>query len=197
MDPESIPKAWPTHLSQAVRTLNQRILPGLRFSLSELLFGLPVNTKPTAPDDAAQPITADMANVHMAYAEQQRLDGYERVAHQARQRKAAFDKRVNNSRSGAVVFQPGDLAQVYRSDLDYTFRTDRKLLPKWSAPRRIVSTTGNSYRLQTLSGEPIDGLFHARRLRIFRPRIGSRLDMDEERRAAVMAEERTIPDGDT
>lgn len=197
IDPESIPKSWPTHLPEAIRILNSRILTGLKFSPVELLFGLPVNTKPTPIDEAVKPITADIADIHMAYADQQRLDGYERVAHQARRRKAAFDKRVEGSKAGPVTFETGELVQVYRSDLDYTFKTERKLLPKWSTPRRVVGTTGNLYRLSTLSDKPIDGLFHARRLRSFQPGIGTRLALDEARRTAAKAKNVSPEDGDT
>ncbi|EMD32112.1 hypothetical protein CERSUDRAFT_38074, partial [Gelatoporia subvermispora B] len=55
------------------------------------------------------------------------------VAH-ANRRKSSFDRRVQRHFPGEVIFQPGDLVQIYRSDLDYTFRTERKLLPKWSPP---------------------------------------------------------------
>lgn len=79
--------------------------------------------------------------------------------------KDAFDKRVHKCRAGEVSFAFNELVQVYRSDLDYTFSTERKLLPKWSPSRRVVACTGNSYFLHTLDDEPIHGLFHARRLR--------------------------------
>ncbi|KAH9941371.1 hypothetical protein B0H21DRAFT_680629, partial [Amylocystis lapponica] len=73
----------------------------------------------------------------MLYSEQQRLDGYEAAVRHAVHRKRTFDKRVLRRAPGAVTFTTHDLVQVYRSDLDYTFRTSRKLLPKWSPPRRV------------------------------------------------------------
>ena len=66
----------------------------------------------------------------MAYVAQQRLDGYaEAVAHALR-RKSTFDKRVLAKHPGEVTFSKGQLVQIYRSDLDYTFKMERKLLPK-------------------------------------------------------------------
>jgi hypothetical protein len=111
---------------------------------------------------------------------QQRLDGYaEAVAH-ALKRKAAFDRRVLTQSPGEVIFSKGHLVQIYRSDLDYTFKTERKLLPKWSTPRRVISRQLNSYVLETLNGEPIPGTFSARRLRRFIPRGGTKL-ADEQK----------------
>jgi len=67
------------------------------------------------------------------------------------------------------------LVQVYRNDLDYTFKTDRKLLPKWSQPQRVTERLRNSYKIETLTGTPLPGLYHTRRLRAFIPREGSQL----------------------
>ncbi|OCH93943.1 hypothetical protein OBBRIDRAFT_723886, partial [Obba rivulosa] len=113
--------------------------------------------------------SAKEVDVHMAYASQQRLDGAAATVAQAVRQKQAFDRCVLESRVGAVSFTPGDLVQIYRNDLDYTFCTDRKLLPKWSPLQRISSRLHNSYRLATLEGTPINGTFHARCLRHFSP----------------------------
>jgi hypothetical protein len=75
-----------------------------------------------------------------------------------------------------VIFRAGDLVQVYRSDLDFTFKTERKILPKFSAPRRVLNRNQNSYQLETLEGFPIAGKFSSRRLRLFVPRKGTGLD---------------------
>ena len=47
-------------------------------------------------------------------------------------RKEAFNKKVVGRAPREVVFRAGQLVQVYRSDLDYTFLAIRK--PKWSVP---------------------------------------------------------------
>ena len=75
------------------------------------------------------------------------------------------------------VFRAGDLVLVYRSDLDYTFKTERKVLSKFSAPRRVIHRNLNSYQLETLEGFPIACRFSARWLRLFVPQKGTELDI--------------------
>ncbi|TFK60703.1 hypothetical protein BDN72DRAFT_742839, partial [Pluteus cervinus] len=79
----------------------------------------------------------DDVDLQMAYVSQQRLDGYAEAVQHALARKKKFDKRVLESKAGEIVFEEDDLVQVYRNDLDNTHKTERKLLPKWSVPRRI------------------------------------------------------------
>jgi hypothetical protein len=62
----------------------------------------------------------------------------EAVAHALR-RKKAFNKKVFAQKLGEVTFSKGQLVQIYRSNLDYTFKTEHKLLPKWSIPQQITS----------------------------------------------------------
>lgn len=95
-------------------------------------------------------------------------------------RKATFDKKVKGKPPGEVIFEKGQLVQVYRSDLDYTFKAERKLLPKWSVPHRITARNLNSYQLETVTGESIEGNFSARRLRRFYPREGTNLAREQE-----------------
>ncbi|THV01570.1 hypothetical protein K435DRAFT_608345, partial [Dendrothele bispora CBS 962.96] len=77
-------------------------------------------------------------DVQMAYVEQQRLDGYDAMVRHALRRKEVFDKRVLAKHPKEVIFEEGQLVQIYRNDLNYTFKTERKLLPKWSEPKRIL-----------------------------------------------------------
>jgi len=44
--------------------------------------------------------------------------------------------------------------------MDMTMASSRKLTPRWSAPRQVVSKIGNSYTLTSLEGFPLGGLFH-------------------------------------
>ena len=103
------------------------------------------------------------------------------VAHAIR-RKAVFYKRVLARNPGEVVFSKGQLVQIYRSDLDFTLKTERKLLPKWSPPQRVVTRNLNSYTLERLDGTPIAGQFSARRLRAFIPKEGSKLALEQVER---------------
>ena len=89
--------------------------------------------------------------------------------------KTRFDRRVLDSREGEVTFRKGLLVQVYKNDLAKTIGTEHKLMPMWSEPRRVTEQMLNSYKLETLDGQPLDGEYHARRLREFIPREGTEL----------------------
>jgi len=171
----NLPLNWPDHLDDAITALNHRILPALKFSPKELLLGQIINTPRTDLSNSASVIRLSDINVHMAYVAQQRLDGYDTAVRHAVKRKAAFDKHIVDRTPGEVVFSKGQLVQIYRSNLDYTFEAKRKLLPKWSPPHRVTTRLRNSYKLEMLNGEAVQGEFHARRLRAFTPREGTKL----------------------
>ncbi|KAF8833876.1 hypothetical protein BDN67DRAFT_866553, partial [Paxillus ammoniavirescens] len=78
-------------------------------------------------------------NVQLAYVNQQRLDATDLTALHAAKCKTAFDHKVLNSTPGEVVFNDGQLVQVYDNALDTTLSTTHKLLPHWSAPRQVLS----------------------------------------------------------
>ena len=179
-----IPANLPDHLEAAVRYIN-RILPNLKYSPNELLLGLVINTRPTSSTEASAPPTMEEVEMQMAYVDQHQFDGYSQIVEHAHRRKVMFDKQILARPPREVTFKAGDLVQVYHSDLDFTLATERKLLPKFSAPRRIVSRNQNSYQLETLEGFPIAGKFSSRRLRQFIPRQGTEL----ERTQALIEEE--------
>ncbi|OAX31083.1 hypothetical protein K503DRAFT_704262 [Rhizopogon vinicolor AM-OR11-026] len=101
------------------------------------------------------------ANAHMAYVAQQQLDGYNGTVQHAMKHKATFDKRVLAQSPREVIFFPGQLLQFLHSSLNTTFETKCKLLPRRSPPCRVTERLQNSYRLETLVGEPMPGEFHA------------------------------------
>jgi hypothetical protein len=173
-----LPKTWPDHFDEAIQILNWRVLPALKFSPKELLLSLIVNTKPTPLElSSSMPIPQDF-ETHMAYAAQQRLDGYsEAVRHHrhAMNQKTRFDRRVLESKEGEVTFEKGSLVQTYQNDLAKSISTERKLTPMWSEPCRVTERILNSYKLETLDGQPLEGEYHARRLRGFAPREGTEL----------------------
>lgn len=166
--------------------MNNHLLPALQHTPKELLLGLIINTPPSEISTAITPITSNDVSTQLAYVAQQCLDGYAEALRHATKRKAAFDQRVLGSWVGEVTFQVGDLVQVYRNDLDYTFKSECKLLPKWSPPRRVRGQIVNSYTLATVAGTPITGTFHARRLRSFIPRSGTQLALDQARFLATL-----------
>ena len=147
-----LPKTWPDHFDEAIQILNWRILLALKFSPKELLLSLIVNTTPTPLEiSSSMPATQDF-DTHMAYAAQQRLDGYSEAVRHAMDRKTRFDRRVLDSREGEAVFQKGQLVQIYRKDLAKTISSERKLTPMWSEPHRVSERLLNSYKLETLGG---------------------------------------------
>ena len=113
----------------------------------------------------------------------------EAVTH-ALKRKSTFDKKVLKDHPGEVIFLKNQLVQIYRNDLDFTFKSERKLLPKWSTLQRVVARQLNSYVLKSLNGDQLPGFFSARRLRRFIPKEGTKLA--EEQR--VLEEQRAEED---
>ncbi|KAJ3911970.1 hypothetical protein F5877DRAFT_29186, partial [Lentinula edodes] len=70
--------------------------------------------------------------IQAAYVAQQQFDGYSAFVQHTVKQKGVFDRRLLKKEGREVVFEKGDLVQVYRSDLDYTFKTIKKIIPKWS-----------------------------------------------------------------
>ena len=172
---DKLPATWPDNFDKAIRILNWRILPTLKFCPKEILLGLVVNTSKTPVEVSSSFLPPSDIDNHMTYAAQQRLDGYAEAVQHTVQRKAAFDRRVIKSKAGMVEFKTGQLVQVYRNKIALKLSTERKLTPLWSPPRRITEHLLNLYRLETLEGVPLDGLFNARHLRSFSPREGTGL----------------------
>ena len=196
MEAKDIPKNWPDHLDTAVKYLSDRILPSSRFSPNELLFNTIVNSRDEPnPDNISEPTDHDIA-VHLAYAEQQRLDGYATTIDHVAKRKGLFDRKVLDRAPRVVTFKTGDLVQVYRSDMIHTVSTVKKLAPMWSVPRRVVSRELNSYVLETLDGTRLNGLFNTRRLRTFEPREGTKLALDEALRKETADGDTELEEGD-
>jgi hypothetical protein len=158
--------------------------------------GLIVNTNRTKPELAATELSAEEADMHMAYVEQQNLDSYAQIVLHASRRKAIFDKCVLKTHPKEVIFKLGDLVQVHRTDLTFTHSNDRKLTPRWSPPFRITLRIRNAYKLQTLNGSQAKGEYSARRLRHFYPRDGMQLAADQERYMAKRKAERKEGDDD-
>jgi hypothetical protein len=111
-----LPKKWPDHFDEAIQILNWRILPALKFSPRELLLSLIVNTTPTPLEVSSSMPTPSDFDTHMAYAAQQRLDGYSEAIRHAMDRKTRFDRRVVESREGEVVFTKGQLVKRHRKN---------------------------------------------------------------------------------
>ena len=50
----------------------------------------------------------------------------------------------------------------------------------WSKPYRVLERLLNSYKLETLEGQPVEGEFHSRQLRAFTPREGTMLALQQK-----------------
>jgi hypothetical protein len=157
---EKLLHAWPDHFDKAVNALNRCILPILKFSPKELLLRITVNIHKMGPDTAQMELNTQDAAIHMAYVEQQHINGYEAAVKHAIVWKCAFDKCMWKN-SSEITFKEGQLIQVYHSDLDYTFKMECKVTPKWSQPYRVTKCIWNAYRLTQLDGAPIKGEFSA------------------------------------
>ena len=92
---------------------------------------------------------------------------------------------------GQVIFKKGQLVQIYHSDLDYTFKMEHKLLPKWSQLRRVTKCLRNSYKLENLDGSKIEGTFSSQWLREFIPQEGTQLAMEQRELEERLSKENT------
>jgi hypothetical protein len=150
----------------------------LKISPDELLYELVINTARTPIDEAVLPVDEADTGLQMAYMGQLRTDGYAEMVNHAVRCKAQFDKKILARAPKEVIFKTGSLVQQYTTKYKtgVTFLVECKMVPMWSAPRRITSCVRNSYKIETLEGLPISGRFSSRLLRQFIPRRGTILD---------------------
>jgi hypothetical protein len=187
---EHLPANWPDHFDNAIFLLNNRILRALDHTPNELFLGMVINTTETGVETASSRITLDDIDVQQVYASQQRFDGYVRAVKHGAVRKAVFDRRVESSRAGKMVFAPGDLVQVLDPKYKKTFLTSKKILPEWSGAFRVKERLLNSYIIETVYGQELAGEYNSRRLRPLKAPKGSSLEAYEEARRGGMAGER-------
>jgi hypothetical protein len=155
------------------------VLPALKYSPNELLLGLPINLHDTDNPEEIRPPTNVDITVHLALIEQQRLDGYSTIVDHTAKRKAVFDVKLLKHAPREVMFKVGDLVQTHATQWVQTFAPIKKLTPMWSPPHHMVTRQCNSYTLETLDSNPIDGVFNARHLQVFTPRDGTKLAFNE------------------
>ncbi|KAG6904893.1 hypothetical protein DXG01_006433 [Tephrocybe rancida] len=194
MSKDDIPGSWPDHFNDALEYLNTRILPHFKFTPNKLLLGLVINTTRTPDNITTNELTVPEVVVQMAYMDQLRLDGHAAIVEHANKRKNVFDKKLTSWAPKEIIFTAGQLVQVYRNDLDFTFQVGRKMEPKWSAPRQVTKRDRNSYKLESLEGLPIGGHFSSRRLRRFIPRTGTQLHEAQQLIEKVRGEEEVKAD---
>jgi hypothetical protein len=110
---KDLPKNWPTHFDHAICLLNRRLMPSLECSPAELMLGLIINSNPTLIADATSETTAEQVHIHQTYTQQQHLDGYAHTMEHAAHQKTAFDRRLLAKSRQEVLFELGQLVQVY------------------------------------------------------------------------------------
>ena len=159
MEPGKTPYNWPDHLEDAVRAMNDRVMPTLLASLRELLFGMQLNRSSETPHnnhDITETTTEDaVTNFRLSEILQDNV--HLRSLIEADRRAAAFNDRVH-----PVTFALGDLVQIYKSKMDQSYETINKIAPKWSGPHIVTGKYLNSYSLCTLTGTELQGKYHAR-----------------------------------
>jgi hypothetical protein len=96
-------------------------------------------------------------------------------AHLLQLEDAAWQKSAWDNRTPATDFQVGEIVQWHNGKLDGNYKSENKLLPRWSMPHIISGKSLNSYSLATLHGTEIPGSFHSRRLRHYIPLRNSNL----------------------
>ncbi|KAJ7312377.1 hypothetical protein DFH08DRAFT_973458 [Mycena albidolilacea] len=94
MTKDDLPKQWPKHFPTAIRILNNRILPSIKFTPKEILFGMLVSTRTAPVADTIGLFTVEDVAIHMVYVEQQQLDGYAGRVEYALGHKVVFDWKV-------------------------------------------------------------------------------------------------------
>jgi hypothetical protein len=185
---EDLPVNWPEHFDNTVFLLNNRILRALDHTPNELFFGMVINTAATGIETAARDISLDDIEAQQVYTQQQRFDGHARAVAHGVARKKAFDKKVLNSSAGEVVFEAGDLVQVLDPKFKKMFLNTKKILPEWSGAFRVKECLLNSYIIETIYGQELDGKYNARRLRPLKAPAGSSLKAYEMARKAEQKE---------
>jgi hypothetical protein len=180
VDPKSIPWNWPDHLDEAVRSINDRIIPTLNATPREILFGmaLPPDTD-SEPPLSPQPTSSKDLDNHFSLADSFHYNTHIRSLTESQCKKDIFD-----SKALVPDIKIGGLVQVYNNKADFNFATINKLAPRWSVPHLITGKYLNSFTLSTLQGIPLNGLFHIHRLRPYIPLRGSTLDIIHPREAA-------------
>lgn len=161
---EDLPCNWLDHLNNMICSINNCIIPAYNYSPHELLTGVMVNSVPVPLGEMSVAPTPEEVHQQLTLTQQQRLNVYSHIVEKASKCEMSFNEALDSSWcKKAVEFTVNTLIQVYRSDLDYMFKTERKILPKWGPVLRIVGRNRNSYKIAMLEGLTLKGWFSARR----------------------------------
>jgi hypothetical protein len=92
VDPKSIPRNWPDHIDKAIQQLNDRIIPALKATPRELLFGMRFQPTRGLPDEHT-PTTEQETLTNLSLTEIFRIGAHQRQLEEAHRRKVIFDKK--------------------------------------------------------------------------------------------------------
>src|SRR6266481_303427 len=130
--PSPMLEKWLDHLEEAIRAMNNRILPAVGLTPWELLWGRRETAQGRKDEETPARMETDIEH-HLILADLLHSQGYTDALTEAANRKRRFDSKVC-----PVTFATGNLVQVYDSKLDTTFESRAKLLPRWSSPRKVA-----------------------------------------------------------
>jgi hypothetical protein len=83
---------------------------------------------------------------------------------------------VLDSKAGEVIFEAGNLVQVLDPKDKKTFLTSKKILPEWLGTFRVKERLLNSYVIETIYGQELDGEYNLRRLQPLQVPKGSSVE---------------------
>jgi hypothetical protein len=189
---EHLPNNWPDHFDAAIFLLNNCILRALDHTPNELFFAMVINTTETGVEVASAAVSMDDIDIQQAYTGQQRFDKYAQVVKHEVACKAAFDRRVLESSAGEVVFEVGDLVQVLDPKYKKAFLTSKKILPEWSGTLRVKECLLNSYVIETIYGQELDGEYNSCHLQPLHVPKGSSLEAYEAARCVGASNKEAI-----
>ena len=121
--PGPMPEKWPDHLEEAIRAMNNRILPAVGLTPWELLWGRREMAQGRKDEETLARMETDIEH-HLILVDLLHSQGYTDTLTETANRKRRFDGKVC-----PVTFATGDLVQVYDLKLDMTFESRAKLLP--------------------------------------------------------------------
>ena len=75
----AVPNNWPDHLEEAVRCINNQILPNLKYLPNKLLMGIVDNMKTATPSKTLAELTVQEVELQMAYVNNQQFEGYVQI----------------------------------------------------------------------------------------------------------------------
>jgi len=120
-DAMAVPENWPTHLDEAIRYLNRRILPFLKFSPNELLLRLVLSTPSTPIYIARAAVTSEEVSCRRRTSVSSGLTGTRKLWEMLTVERGPSTRKLWLGRLARLSSEWVNLFKCTTSDLDYTF----------------------------------------------------------------------------